>query len=189
MLRELVLRNRSYRRFDEQVAISRESLMELVDLARLSPSGGNQQALKFILSCDPVTNGRIFPSLAWAGYLKDWGGPTPGERPSAYIIILHDTSIRATAGVDPGIVAQTMALAAVERGLGCCMIGAIQRNQLRREMEIPEQYEIALVLALGVPVETVVIDPLGADGDIKYWRDAQGVHHVPKRALDDIVIG
>ncbi len=189
MLRDLVLKNRSYRRFDESVAISRDTLLELVDLARLSPSGGNMQALKYMLSCDAETNGRIFPSLAWAGYLKDWDGPVQGERPTAYVVILHDKGIRAKAGVEPGIVAQTMALAAVEKGLGCCMIGAIQRETLRSAMCIPEQYEIALVLALGVPAETVVLDPVGPDGNIKYWRDAVGVHHVPKRALKDLIIG
>lgn len=188
MLRDLVLKNRSYRRFDEKVTIGSETLLDLVDLARLSPSGGNMQALKYMLSCDPITNGRIFPSLAWAGYLKEWGGPKQGERPSAYIIILHDKSIRANAGVEPGIVAQTMALGAVERGLGCCMIGAVQRDQLRDALAIAEQYEIALVLALGAPAETVVLDPVGADGNIRYWRDAAGVHHVPKRALSDIII-
>jgi nitroreductase len=189
MLKDLVLRNRSYRRFHEEHAISRETLVELVELARLSPSGGNMQALKYILSCDPETNARIFPALAWAGYLKDWGGPKAGERPSAYIVILHDKTIRANAGVEPGIVAQSMTLGAAEKGLGGCMLGAIQRDALRATLQIPEHYEIALVLALGEPAETVVLDKVGPDGDVKYWRDAAGVHHVPKRSLDDLIIG
>jgi nitroreductase len=189
MLRDLVLKNRSYRRFHEERAISRETLVALVDLARLSPSGGNMQALRFILACDPAANGRIFPYLAWAGYLKEWGGPQAGERPSAYIVILHDKTIRANAGVEPGIAAQTMALGAVEQGLGACMLGAIQRDALRASLSIPEQYEIALVLALGAPAETIVLEQVGPEGEIKYWRDAAGVHHVPKRSLDDIIIG
>jgi len=189
MLRDLVLKNRSYRRFHEERAIGREALVELVDLARLSPSGGNMQALKYILSCDPATNARIFPFLAWAGYLKDWGGPKEGERPSAYIIILHDKTIRANAGVEPGIAAQSITLGAVEKGLGGCMLGAIQRDALRASLQIPEQCEIVLVIALGVPAETVVLEKVGPDGDIKYWRDAAGVHHVPKRSLDEIIIG
>ena len=188
MFRDLVLKNRSYRRFDESEAIERETLLDLVELARVTPSGGNLQALKYIVSCDVETNERIFATLAWAGYLKEWGGPVQGERPTGYIVLLHDRSIKANAGVEPGIAAQTMALGAVERGLGCCMLGAIQRDKLRAVLGIADEFEIALVLALGVPVETVVIDPVGADGSIKYWRDAAGVHHVPKRALDEILI-
>ena len=189
MLRDLVLKNRSYRRFHEERAISRDTLVELVDLARLSPSGGNMQALKYILSCDPKTNGRIFPYVAWAGYLKEWGGPKEGERPSAFIIILHDTTIRANAGIDPGIAAQSITLGAAEKGLGACMMGAIQRDALRASMQIADQYEIALVIALGVPAETVVLEKVGPDGDVKYWRDAASVHHVPKRSLEEIIIG
>ena len=188
MFRDLVLKNRSYRRFDESKAIQRETLVDLVELARVTPSGGNMQALKYIVSCDAATNERIFATLAWAGYLKEWGGPVQGERPTGYIVLLHDRSIKANAGVEPGIAAQTMALGAVERGLGCCMLGAIQRDKLRVALNIAEQLEIALVLALGVPVETIVIDPVGSDGSIKYWRDAAGVHHVPKRALDEILL-
>jgi nitroreductase len=189
MLRDLVLRSRSYRRFHEERPVSRETLRELVDLARLSPSGGNMQALKFMLSCEPDSNARIFATLAWAGYLKEWGGPKAGERPAAYIVVLHDKSIRANAGVDPGIAAQSIMLGAAEKGLGGCMLGAIQRDALRAALQIAEQFDIALVLALGVPAETVVLEPVKPDGDIKYWRDAAGAHHVPKRALDDLIIG
>jgi nitroreductase len=188
MLRDLILKNRSYRRFDETVAIDENTLRELVDLGRLSASGANLQGLKYILSADRDRNAAIFPALRWAGYLKEWGGPGPGERPSAYIVILGDTAISKNFGVDHGIAAQSILLGAVERGLGGCMIASVERDALRQTLAIPEQYEILLVLALGKPVEQVQLDPLGPDGSIKYWRDAQGVHHVPKRALDDLIL-
>ena len=189
MLRDLILKNRSYRRFHEDVAIERETLRELVDLARLSASGSNLQPLKYILSCDPERNALIFPHLAWAGYLKEWRGPSEGERPSAYIIILGDTEIRSSVGCDHGIAAQSILLGATERGLGGCMIGSVQREKLRKALEIPLCYEILLVLALGKPKETVVLETVGPDGDIRYWRDEEGVHHVPKRSLDQIILG
>ena len=188
-LRDLVLRNRSYRRFDESHAISRDTLLELVDLARQTPSAANRQPLKYLLSHDPGRNAAIFPHLAWAGYLKDWAGPAPGERPSAYIVILVDQNITKEWWCDDGIAAQTMLLEATRHGLGGCMIGAIQKEKLRQALQIPDHLLIRLVLALGKPAEQVVLEPVGADGDIRYWRDAEGVHHVPKRSLDEIVLG
>jgi len=188
MIRDLILKNRSYRRFHEGFTITRETLKELVDLARLSPSAANLQPLKYILSCDPKRNALIFPHLSWAGYLKDWPGPSEGERPSAYIIILRDTEIKKSFECDYGIAAQSILLGAAEKGLGGCIIGSINRQGLRTALKIPSRYEISLVLALGKPKETVVLETVGPSGDVKYWRDKEGKHHVPKRKLEDIII-
>lgn len=188
MLKDLILKNRSYRRFDQNYKIEMSTLVELVELARLSATGANMQPLKFILCCDPHKNERVFSTLAWAGYLKDWGGPQPGERPTAYIIILGDKEIRNNVTVDHGIAAQSMLLGAVEKGLGGCMIGSIRREDLRKYLDIPERFDILLVIALGKPVEIVQIDPVGENGDIKYWRDEQNVHHVPKRSLEELIV-
>jgi len=189
MIRDLISKNRSYRRFHQEVDIKLETLRELVDLARLSASARNAQPLKYILSCQPQKNLLIFPHLAWAGYLTDWPGPCEGERPAAYIIILEDTEISQSSDCDHGIAAQSILLGAMEKGLGGCMIASIERQGLRQALEIPPRYEILLVLALGKPKETVVIETVGPGGDTKYWRDSKGVHHVPKRALNDIIIG
>ena len=188
MLKELVRRNRSYRRFYQDKPVELETLRELVDLARLSASGANLQPLKYILCCDPGVNAQIFPSLAWAGYLRDWPGPAEGERPAAYVIILGDTEICKGFGVDHGIAAQSIMLGATEKGLGGCIIASIDRPALRKTLNVSDQYEILLVLALGKPKETVTIDQVGPDGDIKYYRDTDGVHHVPKRSLDDLIV-
>jgi nitroreductase len=188
MLADLIRKNRSYRRFDQDAPVNLDTLREFVDLARLSASAANRQPLKYILSCSADANARIFPHTRWAGYLKDWGGPAEGERPAAYIIILGDTEISKDFGCDHGIAAQSIMLGAVERGLGGCMIGALDRDGLRQALAIPERHEILLVLALGKPKETVVIEEVGSDGDIKYYRDAASVHHVPKRALDDLIV-
>ncbi len=187
-LRELVIRNRSYRRFYQDESIDLSTLRQLVDLARLSASGSNLQPLKYILSRGAVMNASIFPHLAWAGYLKDWPGPPEGERPSAYIIILGDRKISRTPGCDHGIAAQSILLGAAEMGLGGCMIGSIKREALRKDLNIPPGYDILLVIALGKPREKVRIEDAGPGGDIKYWRDEEGIHHVPKRSLDDIIL-
>jgi len=189
MLQEIVHKNRSYRRFYQDVPIKLETLRELADLARLSASAMNLQPLKYVLSCEPKRNAMIFPNLGWAAYLKEWKGPEEGERPSAYIIVLLDTQIGPSAGCDHGIAAQSILLGATEKGLGGCMIATINRKELSKVLNLEPHYEIVLVIALGKPKETVVIDKVGPDGSVKYWRDDQGVHHVPKRALDDIIVG
>jgi nitroreductase len=189
MLKDLIEKNRSYRRFYQREPIDLETLRALVDLARLSASSANRQPLKYILSCDPDRNDLIFRHLAWAGYLSDWAGPAAGERPVAYVVILGDTAIGRSFDIDSGIAAQSILLGAVEKGLGGCIIASIQRDRLRDALDVAPQYKILLVLALGKPKEAVVVEPLGPDGDIKYWRDEQGVHHVPKRSLDDLVVG
>lgn len=189
MFKELVTKSRSYRRFFQEFAIDRQTLVGLVELARLSPTGRNAQPLKFILSNEKEKNAVIFKHLGWAGYLKDWGGPAEGERPAGYIIILGDKEISPTFGIDHGIAAQTMLLGATERGLGGCIIATVQRVSLQQALAIPEKYEILIILALGKPKENVIVDPLGPDGDIKYWREPDGTHHVPKRALEDLIVG
>ena len=188
-LRDLVLKTRSYRRFDGEATIELETLKELVDLARLSASGSNIQPLKYILSVNPATNARIFPLTRWAGYLQDWSGPAEGERPAAYVVALGDTELRREFDRDLGIAAQTIMLAATERGLGGCMIGSVDREQLRAVLDVPERYQILLVLALGKPAEKVVLEPVGPTGDIRYYRDEDDVHHVPKRSLEEVILG
>jgi len=186
-LKDLVYKTRSYRRFDESHHIDLKTIEELVDLARMSASAANRQPLKYLLYNTPELCKRIFPALAWAAYLKEWNGPSPGERPSAYVIILGDRSITESFSVDHGIAAQSIMLGATEAGLGGCMIASIQREELRKEVKIPEIFDILLVLALGKPAETIIIDDI-KNGDVKYWRDDEDNHHVPKRTLDELII-
>lgn len=186
-LETIVFKNRSYRRFYEKEKISSNFLKNLLNMARLAPSSANLQPLKYMISCEPETNALIFPCLKWAGYLPDWNGPEEGERPSAYIIILLDTAISKHAGNDVGIAAQTILLGAVEAEYGGCMIGSIDRQRLSRDLSIKPQHEIQLVIALGKVKEHVMLEPI-KENDIKYWRDKNKVHHVPKRPLDEILI-
>jgi nitroreductase len=188
MIRDLIIKNRSCRRFREEVDIKLDTLKELVDLARLSASAMNAQPLKYMLSCEPERSSLIFPHLTLGAYHKNWSGPREGERPAAYIIILGDTVISRFLAFDAGIAAQSILLGATERGLAGCIIASIDREELRRALDISSRYEILLVLVLGKPREKVVIEMVGPNGDTKYWRDVEGVHHVPKRPLDDIII-
>lgn len=188
MYKEMIARNRSYRRFYEDENITLETLLTLVDYGRLSPSGANKQPLRYVVSYEKHVNAAIYSTLAWAGYLSDWPGPKEGERPSAYIIMLQDKENKMVGGADHGIAAQSILLGAAEMGLGGCIIASIKREQLQQSLEIPAQYEILLVIAIGKPKEMIVIDEINIGEDIKYWRDEQQVHHVPKLNLADIVL-
>ena len=189
MIADLIRKNRSCRRFYQDHAVDLETLKGLVDLARLSASAANLQPLRYILSSNPEENTLTFSCLGWAGYLKDWPGPQEGERPAGYIIILSDTE-KANKYVeyDCGIAGQSILLGARAKGLAGCMFGSIKRQKLREIQNIPTKYKILLVIAIGKPREEVIIETVGHDNNIKYWRDNNGVHHVPKRNLDDIII-
>lgn len=188
MIKELIEKNRSYRRFYQKVKIDRSTMEELIDLARLSSSGANLQPLKYIISYDNDMNNKVFPYLRWAGYLKDWDGPKEGEKPSAYIVMLGDKEISSNYLWDHGIACQSILLGAVEKGFGGCMFGSIDKLGLIKSLNIPDKYEVLLVIALGKPKEEVVLEELKDSMDIKYWRDENKVHHVPKRKLKDIIL-
>ncbi|HLP74358.1 MAG TPA: nitroreductase family protein [Bacteroidales bacterium] len=186
-LKDLVFKNRTYRRFDESYQVDTATLESLIELARFSSSAGNRQPLKYLIYNTPSDCDRVFPYLAWAGYLRDWPGPEKGERPPAYIVMLGDRSIAENFGIDHGIAAQSIMLGATEAGLGGCMIQSIARDELRDELKIPDICDILLVLAIGKPVEKVVVEEI-KNNDVKYWRDQEKTHHVPKRNLDDLIM-
>ena len=189
MIKDLVLKSRSYRRFYENESVSYDKLKELVEIARYVPSTVNSQPLKFMLVNDEESNEKVFSTLAWAGLLKDWVGPGKGERPSAYIVILGDLSVGKNKHLDVGITAQTMMLGAADMGLGGCMFGSIQREKLASLFDIDtEKFSIELVLALGKPKEDVRIVDLPENGSTAYYRDDNGIHYVPKRSVEELII-
>ena len=187
-IHELVMGNRSYRRFDESMKVETDTVKALVNLARNTASAGNLQPLKYILSTGEEKNQEIFSCLAWAAYLPKWKEPEPGERPTAYIVIMGDKTITENFRCDHGIAAQTILLGAREQGLGGCIFAAINHKKLRQYLSIAPHHEVLLVIALGKPVEKVVLEPVDENGNIKYWRDGESVHHVPKRNLEEIIL-
>ena len=187
MLKDLIDRNRSYRRYEPSAQISQQQLLHWVDLARLSPSSRNLQPLKYMLINTPKQCAKIFPTLAWAGYLPDWE-PTFEESPTAYIIVMVDRTIT-TANVhhDEGIACQSILLGAVEEGYGGCIIASINRDQLRQAFHIQPHLDIALVIAIGRPAEEVEICNV-ENNDVKYFRDNNQTHFVPKREIEELII-
>lgn len=185
---DIILKTRSTRRFNQNKKTETNVLKKLVDYARLSASSSNLQNLKFFLSNEGIKNEKILVTLKWAYYLKDWSEPREGEKPSAFIVVLADTEIHPTIEVDVGIAVQSIRLGATTLGLSSCPVGSIDRQALRKLLRIPEKYDIPIVIAIGEAKEEVVIEKMQKPDNAKYWRDNNGIHHVPKRDLDDIII-
>lgn len=188
MLCDLLLKNRSYRRFDESVKIPYETLRDLVDVTRYCPSGANRQLLKYRLVYEADEVAQVFSCLKFASCLQGWSGPAEGERPTAYIVVLGDQNIYQFSEVDAGIAMQSILLKATELGFGGCILASVQRDKLREILPLDENLCIGYVIALGKPAETCIVEPLGQSGDIKYYRDTESIHHVPKRSLDDLLV-
>lgn len=185
----LLRQNRSYRRFGGE-PLTEDVLKALISCCTLTPSAGNLQKLRFCPVFGKERCESVYPTLRWAGYLTDWDGPCEDERPRGYIVLLCRPDEENTLlGMDVGICAQSMLLAATERGLGGCMIRNVQSDELLSALGLsPAEWRASLVIALGEPIEQVEIVPVGEDGSIRYFRDEAGVHYVPKRALEDIMV-
>lgn len=183
---DLVRKARTTRRFAESDPVPENVLRGLVDVARLVPSGNNLQPLRYRI-VHGLEARQLDRLVAWAGLLKDWSGPKPGERPTAFIVLLSETG-KPPAQTDIGIAAQTIQLAAAEQGFGACMMGSIKRKEIHQVLGIPDAWDVQLAIALGRPAETVMLENLPPDGNTGYYRTPDGVHHVPKRSLADVLI-
>jgi nitroreductase len=184
MIYEKITSRRTTRKY-MQKDVSEEVLSRCVDAARLSPSGANRQPLKYVIVDDQKLLTKVFSTLSWAGYLTDYQ-PSEEEMPRAYVVILLDKNIRKNPGHDAGIAAMSISMVAYDEGLGSCILGAVDREKLKKILNAPDSLDIVLVVALGYPAENPVVDKI-KDADIRYWLDENGVLHVPKRDLKDIV--
>lgn len=187
ILEDLIRKNRSYRRFHGQEKITAGQLVKWISLTRFCSSGRNNQPLKYIGITKPEICNAIFPNLAWAGYLPEWNGPAEGERPVAYIAVLHDKAISEKYYCDDGIAMQSILLGATADGYGGCIIGSFNQAKITNLLRLPENLEILWIISLGKPAEKVVVDDL-KDGNVRYWRDENSVHHVPKRKVEELII-
>lgn len=189
-LRRLMISDRTVRRFKEHMEVAEETLRSLVELTRYCPSGRNAQPLRYITVTSETERDKVFPLLKWAGYFQDWDGPEKGERPSAYLIQCLDTKYGKDCLCDDGLQLEAITLAMRTLGLGGCIIKAFNAPKLAEELGIDERYAPRYVLAIGYPAEEVRIEdmPDDDDADFKYYRTADGVHHVPKRQLAQLII-
>lgn len=183
MIYEKIASRRTIRKYKREV-VPEKILIQCVDAARLSPSAANRQPLKYIIVNDADLLKKVFSTLSWAGYLPDY--QPKEESPKAYIVILLDKTIRKTPGHDAGIAAMSISMVAHDEGLGSCILGAVDREKLRDILHVPDIGDIVLIVALGYPAESPIVDEI-RDDNVKYRLDENGVLHVPKRDLEDLV--
>ncbi len=188
--RNLLISDRTVRRFRQDKTVDTDTLLSLVELVRYCASGRNAQPLKYAVADTEDLCAKIFPHLKWAGYYKDWDGPEPGERPAAYLIQCLDTHYGPNCLCDDGLQLQAITLGAATLGLGCCIIKAFNAPALAEALGIPERYQPRYVLAIGHPAEQVKLEEMDGtdDADFKYFRTPDGTHHVPKRPLPQLII-
>ena len=182
---ELAEKTRSYRIFKEEKQVTSEQVRDMIAVAGMAPCASNLQRLRFSIITDEKEKNLLFPGIGWAGYITEWEGPVPGERPSAYIVIHSPHEEKYFTGIDVGIVASYIVLSASAAGVGSCMLLSFDRS-LTESIAPAPGYKPELVIALGYPGETVLLEK---DNDkIRYWRDENGIHHVPKLSLDTLIL-
>lgn len=187
MIKDLLMRNRSYRRFDENVEVPVEKIESWVEAARYTASMRNVQPLKYILVTDPTHCEQLCRMVHWAGYLTDWDGPEEGERPRAFLVQVLDSNIAASGRYDEGLQLEAITLSAIEDGFGCCIMLSFSQGEVARYFDLPDNIFPLAIVAIGKPAEKVVLEDMQAYGDYKYYHDENGVHHVPKRKFEDLV--
>lgn len=189
-LRQLLMKNRTVRRFQGDKEIEVNTIRQLIELVRYTASGRNAQPLKYQIITESGEREAVYPLLAWAGYFKEWPGPDISERPTAFIVQCLDTRYGENCLCDDGLQLEAITLGACTRNLGCCIIKAFNAPKLAEVLHLPEHLKPRYVVALGYPAENVVIEDMNgdADADFKYYRTADGIHHVPKRTIDELII-
>lgn len=190
IVKKLLIEDRSIRRFDSSKDISVDTLKDLVGLTRYCASGRNLQPLKYRIVNDREECERVFPALKWAGYLPDWDGPVESERPVAYLVQCLDTRLTGNLLCDDGLQLQAITLGARALGIGGCIIKSFNVEMIKQSLQLEDYYKPIYVLALGYPVEKVEIEDMSGnlEGEVKYYRTPDKVHHVPKRPLSELLI-
>ncbi|OGD23073.1 MAG: nitroreductase [Candidatus Aminicenantes bacterium RBG_16_63_16] len=184
-LYELIISRRSIRQFRPE-PLARPVLEKIVNAGRLAPSASNLQPLEFIVVDDERVRREIFSFVRWADYISPAGNPLPGQEPTAYVIPLVNLGVRRSGfDLDLGAAVENMILAAWEEGIGSCWIAALDVKGVSRAIGLRENFRLTCALALGYPAETPVVEDFG--GSVKYWKEDDGVLHVPKKKLADIL--
>jgi len=186
---EIIRTRRSIRRFKPE-PIDRQILLLLLESARCAPSAANKQPIEYIIVDEQKVIEQLFEQLSWAGYVQPRRNPAPESRPAAYIVVLINSkrALGDFGKVDAAAAIENIILTAWCKGIGSCWLGAIQRDNIREILTVPEAFQIDSVVALGYPDEKPVMEDAKNDNDegLKYYLDNNDKLHVPKRPLAKI---
>jgi nitroreductase len=181
---EIMKSRRSIRRF-KQKPIEIETLKEFVNAGRLAPSAANLQPVEFFIVNDKNICAKIFDTIGWAAYIKPTWKPDENERPIAYILLLISDIKNKYYLRDVSFATENIVIAAESKKIGTCVICNINKEKIREILNIPNNYEIDSLIALGYKAEYPVVEDF--KDTVKYWRDENQILHVPKRKLEKII--
>lgn len=182
----LLRKNRSHRAFDTSYTVAKRQLEAIVSVNDKLPSGRNAQTLRFRLLDAPGGGEDFCRFLHLGGYLPELHLPEPGTEPKAFIIVCSTEAESPIVNIDLGISLQSMALKAVEIGLNALIVKAFSRQEIKEALGLP--LDPLAVLAIGKGTERIVLDEVHTGSDLRYYRDADGTHHVPKIAISELLI-
>ena len=183
---EKLAARRTYRRF-AQKAVPQDVVDDIIEALRLSSCGANRQAVRLVIVRKPEDVARVQPLVKWAGYLPpEQGTPKADELPTLYVAVVQDTSIPGDLATDTGIALANMTLAAWDKGVGSCIMGAINKPALSEMLGIAEPEKLAFMIAFGYPTHEAHIVPLTAETGVKYYLDASRDYCVPKRSEEEL---
>jgi len=185
--KDLISKTRCTRRFKENKKITKNDLEEIVDTARITSSAKNMQPLKYIIVNNEEKVDKLSKTTTWAAHLTSWS-QGQNEQPSAYIILVNDTSIDGFVMVDAGISLQTIMLASKIKGYASCALGSIDKEYCKKAFNLAENLEPVLGIAIGVEDEVLNLVAV-ENNDTNYYRNDKDEHCVPKRALDEVLLG
>ncbi|WP_072680941.1 nitroreductase family protein [Arcobacter sp. LA11] len=186
-LKTLIQDSRTTRRFKKDAIVNFEDLKEILDLARITSSAKNMQPIKYILVTNKDSVERLTQTAKWAAHLKDWE-QKEDEKPSAFILMLNDQMIDGFPMFDAGASFTAISLAAKAKGLATCPMASIDKELCKELFVIPDCYDVMIGIAVGVGAENIkLVDTKKLDTN--YYRLEDETHCVPKRTLEQIIVG
>jgi nitroreductase len=188
---DAIRNRRSIRRY-KQKPVDDKLLLELIDSARLAPSGGNMQHIRFVVIRTPELARKVFALTGWGGTVKPKRDPVWGkDAPLAFIAVTAASETVKTLRhihADAGAAIQNMLLKAVDLGLGTCWIGNFKEENVSSVIGLNTDMKTMYLVAVGYPDESPVQEDIGAGDSNKYFLDDKDVIHVPKFKADAITI-
>jgi len=156
---EAIRKRRSIRKYLRK-PLPDEELMELLEMARLAPSGMNRQPWRLIIVREEERKKALVPICRNQEFIADC---------SVFIAGVDDPAEK-WARVDLAIALDHLSLAAVEKGLGTCWIGAFDRERMDKFLEVPPGMTVTVCMTVGYPAESPSPRKKKDLDELVYWE-------------------